>query len=83
MLSPARRLLAPASWLRLPHRTARVRLTLLYGGLFVAAGAGLLAFVYVLYERALSRLLVRIPRRLSGARRLRSAQCLPLPCMRC
>jgi signal transduction histidine kinase len=66
MLSPARRLLVPASWLRLPHRTARVRLTLLYGGLFVAAGAGLLAFVYVLYERALSRLLVRIPRGLSG-----------------
>jgi signal transduction histidine kinase len=66
MLSPARRLLVPASWLRLPHRTARVRLTLLYGGLFVAAGAGLLAVVYVLYERALSRLLVRVPRRLSG-----------------
>jgi signal transduction histidine kinase len=66
MPPPARRLLVPASWLRLPHRTARVRLTLLYGGLFVAAGAGLLTFVYVLYQRALSRLLVRIPRRLSG-----------------
>jgi signal transduction histidine kinase len=66
MLSPARRLV-PASWLRLPHRTARVRLTLLYGGLFVAAGAGLLAFTYVLYEHALTHLLRRGPQPHTGA----------------
>jgi len=40
--------LAPRSWLRLPARTARLRLTLLYGALFLASGAGLLAITYVL-----------------------------------
>jgi hypothetical protein len=35
----ARRLVA-----RLPRRTVRFRLTLLYGGLFLAAGAAVLAF---------------------------------------
>jgi signal transduction histidine kinase len=34
--------------LRLPPRTVRLRLTLLYGGLFLASGAGLLAIVYLL-----------------------------------
>jgi signal transduction histidine kinase len=38
--------LAPRSWLRLPRRTARLRLTLLYGGLFVVCGAALLAITY-------------------------------------
>ena len=42
------RLLAPRSWLRLPARTARLRLTLLYGALFLASGAGLLAITYLL-----------------------------------
>jgi signal transduction histidine kinase len=41
------RLLAPRSWLRLPARTARLRLTLLYGALFLATGAGLLALIYL------------------------------------
>lgn len=36
--------------IRLPQRTVRARLTLLYGGLFFAAGAGLLAVTYVLVE---------------------------------
>jgi signal transduction histidine kinase len=40
----------PARWLRLPRRTARLRLTVLYGGaVFLACGATVLAFTYVLY----------------------------------
>jgi signal transduction histidine kinase len=39
--------LAPASWLRLPHRTARTRLSLLYAGLFLASGTFVLALVYL------------------------------------
>jgi signal transduction histidine kinase len=38
------------SWLRLPRRTARLRLTVLYGGaVFVACGATILAVTYLLY----------------------------------
>jgi len=33
---------------RLPQRTVRLRLTLLYGGLFLASGAGLLGVTYIL-----------------------------------
>ena len=40
--------LAPRSWLRLPRRTARLRLSLLYGGLFLVCGAALLAITYAL-----------------------------------
>jgi len=40
--------LAPPAWLRLPPRTARLRLTILYGALFLASGAGLLAITYLL-----------------------------------
>jgi signal transduction histidine kinase len=46
-MSHATRLLTPRAWLRLPARTARLRLTLLYGALFLATGAGLLALIYV------------------------------------
>jgi signal transduction histidine kinase len=45
-------LLAPPSWLRLPRRSARTRLTLLYGGLFMFCGAVLLTITYVLFEQA-------------------------------
>jgi signal transduction histidine kinase len=44
--------LTPASWLRLPPRTARLRITLFYGALFLLSGAGLLAITYVLFEHA-------------------------------
>jgi len=44
--------LAPRAWLRLPRRTARLRLTALYGGLFLASGIALLAATYLLFERA-------------------------------
>jgi signal transduction histidine kinase len=52
MTGPPARLAAPASWLRLPRPTARLRLTLLYGGLFTVAGAALLGFTYWLFDRA-------------------------------
>src|SRR5258708_22017510 len=40
--------------LRLPRGTARLRLTALYGGLFLACGAVLLAVSYVLAEQAIA-----------------------------
>jgi signal transduction histidine kinase len=43
---------APGSWLRLPRRTARLRLTGLYGGLFLFSGLALVAITYALFERA-------------------------------
>jgi signal transduction histidine kinase len=36
----------------LPHRTVRLRLTLLYGGLFLLSGAALVAITYVLFQQA-------------------------------
>jgi signal transduction histidine kinase len=40
----------PPRWLRLPRRTARLRLTILYGAAFLACGAAVLAVVaYLLY----------------------------------
>ena len=44
--------LTPQRMLRLPSRTVRLRLTLLYSGLFLASGAVLLAITYVLVRRA-------------------------------
>ena len=36
----------------LPHRTARIRLTLLYGCLFLLSGAALIVITYVLFQQA-------------------------------
>jgi two-component system, OmpR family, sensor histidine kinase VanS len=44
--------LAPQRWLHLPSRTVRLRLTLLYGGLFFTSGVALLAITYVIFRRA-------------------------------
>jgi signal transduction histidine kinase len=44
--------LAARSWLRLPRRTARLRLTALYSGLFLLSGIALVAITYVLFQRA-------------------------------
>jgi signal transduction histidine kinase len=44
--------LRAGSGLRLPHRTLRFRLTLLYGGLFLVAGAALLTITYLLVDRS-------------------------------
>jgi signal transduction histidine kinase len=52
VIDVARQRLAPRSWLRLPRRTARLRLTALYGGLFLLSGVALVAVTYVLFERA-------------------------------
>jgi signal transduction histidine kinase len=41
----------PKAWLQLPRRTARLRLTLLYGALFLLSGAILLTITYLLFER--------------------------------
>jgi signal transduction histidine kinase len=54
MTSLAGRLGAPRTRLRLPRRTARLRLTLLYGSLFTVCGAGLLGFTFWLFYRATS-----------------------------
>ena len=43
------RALAPSAWLRLPRRTARLRLTMLYAGLFLLLGTGLLGLTFVLF----------------------------------
>ena len=43
--------LTPAEWLRAPRPTARLRLTLLYGALFLLSGAILLAVTYLLFEQ--------------------------------
>ena len=45
---------AARGWRRLPHRTARLRLTALYGGLFLTCGAVLLAVSYLLAEQAIA-----------------------------
>jgi len=52
MIGLAGRIAAPPSWLRLPRRTARLRLTMLYGSLFTLCGAGLLGFTFWLFYRA-------------------------------
>jgi signal transduction histidine kinase len=73
-------------WRRLPRRTARLRLTALYGALFLACGAVLLVITYVLVERAidpvnLNRLIdLKMPYALSlkGGGRSSAGQLTPL-----
>jgi signal transduction histidine kinase len=43
----------------LPRRTVRLRLTLLYGALFVVSGAALLTITYVLVSHSSNRVLIR------------------------
>jgi signal transduction histidine kinase len=43
----------PRRWLRLPRRTVRLRLMLIYGGLFLLCGAGLLTITYFLVAQHL------------------------------
>jgi signal transduction histidine kinase len=66
------------SWLHMPRRTARMRLTALYGGLFIISGAALVAATYLLFERATAftkPALPRIPRTPS----LQDLESLPPP----
>jgi two-component system, OmpR family, sensor histidine kinase VanS len=44
--------LTPRRMLHLPSRTVRLRLTLLYGGLFLVSGVALLAITYLLFRQA-------------------------------
>jgi signal transduction histidine kinase len=44
--------LTPTAWLRAPRPTARLRLTVLYGTLFLLSGAAVLAVTYVLAAQA-------------------------------
>ena len=44
--------LAPRSWPGIPRGTARLRLTALFGCLFLLAGVALVAVTYVLFQRA-------------------------------
>jgi signal transduction histidine kinase len=53
-VSPGGRPTLALSRLRLPRRTVRLRLTALYSGLFLAAGAGLLAVTYLFVRSATS-----------------------------
>src|SRR3984957_11862885 len=66
MMGVARYRLAPPSWLRLPRRTARLRLSALYGGLFLLSGTALVAATYVLFERATDFKTPRLPTILQG-----------------
>jgi signal transduction histidine kinase len=45
----------PRRWLRLPRRTVRLRLTMVYGGLFLISGAALLGITYLLVSQHLPR----------------------------
>ena len=58
----------PPSWWRRPRRTARIRLTALYGGLFLLSGAALVAITYALFERATEFRAPPIPRICSAKR---------------
>jgi signal transduction histidine kinase len=65
MMDISRRRIRRPSWLHAPRRTARARLTALYGGLFLASGAALVVVTYLLFERATAftkPVLPRIPR---------------------
>jgi len=66
------------AWMHVPRRTARIRLTALYGGLFLISGAALVAATYLLFERATAftrPALPQIPRTPS----LQDLENLPLP----
>jgi signal transduction histidine kinase len=52
MMPISRREVRRPTWLHVPRRTARIRLTALYGGLFLTSGAALVAATYLLFERA-------------------------------
>jgi len=57
--------LTPTTWLRTPRPTARLRLTLLYGTLFLLSGAALLAVTYLLAAHATAA--INLPKGQPGA----------------
>jgi signal transduction histidine kinase len=82
-------LAALPSRLGLPRPTARLRLTLLYGGLFSLTGGGLLGFTYWLVDRATGTKVfptqIELPARQSGvppycpAHYHQGPDCVPMP----
>lgn len=66
-MSVAPRRFASPSRLRLPRRTARLRLSALYSGLFLVSGAALVAATYLLFERATDEKAPRLPKIPRGA----------------
>ncbi len=56
----------PRSGLRLPRRTVRLRLTLLYGGLFLISGVVLLAITYLLVARQSGAVLPQFQAQIDG-----------------
>ncbi len=78
MTTPTRRPpVASRSRMRVPRRTARLRLSLLYGGLFLICGAGLLAITYTLVRANLPDTISAPVVHTKGASS--SAQPTPLP----
>jgi signal transduction histidine kinase len=61
MPRPSLARLTPGRLLHLPSRTVRLRLTLLYGGLFLVSGAMLLAITYLLFRSATGINLIVVP----------------------
>ena len=66
------------AWLHMPRRTARIRLTALYGGLFLISGAALVAVTYLLFERATSFTKLALPK-VPRTPSLQDLENLPLP----
>ena len=66
------------AWLHVPRRTARIRLTALYGGLFLVSGAALVAATYLLFERATAFTKPALPQ-IPRAPSLQDLENLPLP----
>jgi signal transduction histidine kinase len=61
-MGTTRPLPAPRARPRLPRRTARLRLTVLYGSLFLLSGIALVATTYILFERATEYRTPHLPR---------------------
>src|SRR6202034_443585 len=74
---PRRKVRRPA-WLHAPRRTARIRLATLYGGLFLASGAALVAATYLLFQRATAFTKPALPQ-VPRAPSLQDLENLPLP----
>ena len=66
------------AWLHMPRRTARIRLTALYGGLFALSGAVLVVVTYLLFERATAFTKPALPK-IPATPSLQDLQNLPLP----
>jgi signal transduction histidine kinase len=78
MMPIARLAIRRPAWWHGPRRTARIRLTALYGGLFLISGAALVAATYLLFERATAFTKPALPQ-IPRAPSLQDLENLPLP----